>query len=118
MRNAILILMVLILSGCNENDNNKKVNELEQRIQQLENNQKSTGNWILWKRNQSYCPNCMYSAPGAISAFSTRPECYDAISKAIDPGGKTITVDPVETEYKGYSVTFYCLPPSVQAGTK
>jgi hypothetical protein len=40
------------------------------------------------------------------------------VTHLIEPNGKTLTTDPVETEYSDRKVTFYCLPPNIEAGMR
>lgn len=94
----------------------QRIQPMEERIQQLEESQKSVANWVLWKRVQLYCTGCLYSPPHVLSAYSTHTQCIIAATRLIEPGGETLSTDPVEIAYGNRRVTFYCLPPNVQAG--
>lgn len=118
-----LIVVFGILAGCDKEAVQKldaRLISAEQRITELESRQKSVVNWILWKREQVYSsPNGTifgYAPPQTLSAYPTRNECMSAVSRLVEPGGRSISADPVETDYGNKRVTFYCLPPGVQAG--
>lgn len=121
----IFISAMFLMAGCNKSKDVKleaRLTVAEQKIAQLEEKQKSTGNWILWKREQNNAPRngiiLGYAPPQSLSAFPIKEECANAATKLVEPGGRLISADPVEFDYGNRRVTFYCLPPDIQAGIR
>ena len=116
MRKIILMMLLATLIGCNHSANDQKIDKLELRIQQLEDKFKETGNWVLWKRSQNFCRNCLYDPARAVSAYATRADCVLAATKLIEPNCKAISNDPIEIDYGDRHLYLNCLPPNVDGG--
>jgi hypothetical protein len=131
IRLIFVSLIAFVLCGCELPADKRTVDELsarldvsERRIASLERavadlpaRSGPVANWVLWKRDQALCSNCLYNAPRPISAYTSRVDCVNAATKLIDVGGKLISADPIEIAFGAERrLYFHCLPPGVDAG--
>lgn len=95
-----------------------RIQVLERQVHGLEGKQQAEVQWVLWKDEKpiEVIFGLSSAPPQALSSYGSKNECFIAATRLVEPGGKTISTDPVKIRYAKTVVTFTCLPPSVQVG--
>lgn len=130
--NALVLFCVFTLNGCDRFAEKTSVDDLRGTVAVLQNRvanlevralasatataAPAPANWVLWKRDQHLCSNCLWSPPRPVSAYSSRSECVIAASNLIPPGGQAVSTDPIEIVFgQERRLFFHCLPPGTDA---
>lgn len=93
-----------------------QLNDLQARVQEVAARPvpAEPARWVLWRRQQEFCGNCLYAPARPISAYGSRTECVIAAAKLIPVGGTTLSTDPIEVQYgRERALYLHCLPPGV-----
>ena len=127
-----LILIFLILSGCDSKINTEltnkdkfledkteltnRINSLEERITLLESQPKKQEYWILWKRTEWVDKTKFNNLgnPSIIDSFKTRDECFKSSQNWSIQNQRVISDDPRIITDGLIEVTYLCLPSSVE----
>ena len=131
---ALVLLSVLALSGCDRFVDKRDLDmtlamvnarigvleaaqaNLQKHVAELPPPPAAQASWVLWRRVQDHCANCLWAPARPVSAYSSRAECVIAASRLIQPGGQVVTNDPMEIAYGAERrVHFHCLPPGTDA---
>ena len=126
---------VLSLCGCDRIVQPARVEALEKRLSELENQIHSLQTaqaqpqalsqvpWVLWRRfvQSASTPGLLvgYTPFQAVSAYDSRPACAAAVSSAVRPGGQVVSSqDPTRVVYDNGFEEIACLPQGVAAGVQ
>jgi len=131
---AASLSAVLTLCGCDRIVQPARVEVLEKRVADLENQVRSLQAqsqsqalpqvpWVLWRRfvQSASTPGLLvgYTPFQAVSAYDSRPACAAAVSSAVRPGGQVVSSqDPTRVVYDNGFEEFACLPQGVTAGVQ
>lgn len=118
-----IVLLAIVLNSCSPQTNsqtNAQLAAIQTQLKQLNaqlakiEQDKSSGEWILWLTRQD--PRNLWNGiyTNAQSAFPTKESCLKAAYGWSLPGGKIIGMDPYIVQTSTEMLTYRCLPKGVK----
>lgn len=117
-----IVLLVVALGACSpqpDSQNSTKLaaiqiqlQQIQSRLAQLENN-KSSGDWVLWYSAEDPRNTLAGIYTTAQSAYPTKESCLAASGWSL-PGGKVIGMDPYTIQSTTVRLTMRCLPQGIK----
>ena len=119
MKKLLMFAVVVLLAACMEKNGNAdmqaKIAALEARVNLLEANVSEQANFVLWQTTEWNDKNKMniFGNPKTLSSFNTKEDCMKAANEWTLPRARILSTDPRMITDGSTTVTYSCLPSSM-----
>ena len=119
MKKLLMFAAISLLAACTEKNGNvdlhAKIAALEARVNLLEASANEQANFVLWQTTEWNDKNRMniFGSPKTLSAFNTKEDCMKAANEWTLPRARILSADPRMITDGSTTVTYSCLPSSM-----